>query len=680
MKKILYIILLLISVNGFSQTGFPGTQSMANASTRLLVNGGLEAKRGIINGVFTDTTAANSDYIDFYNGAQIYTRSDRNFWLRDSVLNMWIRMAKFSEVGGTDTHFGNTNLTQTGNRTYAGAGFNYTFNALGNWSFDLNTGSQFNVKSSFFQKLTIDPANNVYAFGDISGEDDNAFLYLNSTPGSARMLFNIDGFETINSEVGRTRIAGRSVPAVVNNESLIDVYTDSIVLKPFNGNLYVDTLELATQDYQLFYDPTTKKVTYEEASAGGGSGTVNTGAPLKAAYYPSAGTTVDDVTGVEYNNTNLLAKFSTQATTDVGVEIKLASSQTANALNISSSGGTADLAFMSSGGELIFGGLSDAGDYDVQSGKGLYVSNVGNSENGLVIDASTTGLGTFSITGGSTNWEIGTRSGLKGVIMTSGAAYNFSFNGIGARHYLTSTGALITGSGVGFFSPDRTLHAYTSTATLNSTVYMARFEHSVFGTQAAGSGVGIEFKNTGIISSTIESIATDVTAASEDFDVVIKTMAAGSAADEKFRITSDGRLYGKALHNNSGSVTGTSNQYIASGTQTPTATNGTNVSGSTPGMEQWVRVGNVVHVTGFIQIDCSSSAVASDIDLSLPIASSFTNTTQLSGVVIEAVSGVASPGHGTISSNDTNDRVTIIFTPRADTNLNYRYTYSYQIL
>src|SRR5688572_28279964 len=98
MKKILLLLLIIISVNGLAQ--FPATQSQGTINTKVVSNGGFEAKKGLINGVFADTTAANADYIDFYNGAQIYTRSDRRFWLRDSVLNMWIRMAKFSEVGG----------------------------------------------------------------------------------------------------------------------------------------------------------------------------------------------------------------------------------------------------------------------------------------------------------------------------------------------------------------------------------------------------------------------------------------------------------------------------------------------------------------------------------------------------------------------------------------------------
>src|SRR6187402_1805226 len=114
MKKLIIAILTLISINSLAQ--FPVTQSMGTANTKVVSNGALQAVRGVINGVFTDTTAANSDQIDFYNGAQIWTRSDRNFWLRDSALNMWVKMAKSSNVGG----FFNPNQTSTGNTAHDG--------------------------------------------------------------------------------------------------------------------------------------------------------------------------------------------------------------------------------------------------------------------------------------------------------------------------------------------------------------------------------------------------------------------------------------------------------------------------------------------------------------------------------------------------------------------------------
>lgn len=96
MKKIFLFILIIISINGLAQ--YPITQSMASANTRLQVNGAVDARKGLINGVYVDTSAANSDQIDFYDGAQIWTTSDNNIWLRDAALSIWIRMAKFSDV------------------------------------------------------------------------------------------------------------------------------------------------------------------------------------------------------------------------------------------------------------------------------------------------------------------------------------------------------------------------------------------------------------------------------------------------------------------------------------------------------------------------------------------------------------------------------------------------------
>jgi hypothetical protein len=98
---------------------------------------------------------------------------------------------------------------------------------------------------------------------------------------------------------------------------------------------------------------------YDLTSGGGGSGTVNTGSALKAAYYPSAGTTVDDVTGVEYNNTGLLAKFSAQATTDTALHIRLQSSATAPPFIISSAGTVGGIMSVSPSGKTLINTTND---------------------------------------------------------------------------------------------------------------------------------------------------------------------------------------------------------------------------------------------------------------------------------------------------------------------------------
>ncbi len=137
------------------------------------------------------------------------------------------------------------------------------------------------------------------------------------------------------------------------------------------------------------------------------------------------------------------------------------------------------------------------------------------------------------------------------------------------------------------------------------------------------------------IGATIESVVTDVTSTSEDFDLLFKTMSAGTTANEKLRITSDGRLYGTSIHNNAGAVTGTTNQYIASGTYTPTLTNVANVTLSQNYPSQWIRVGNVVTVSGAIGVTITTNGIAVIIRFTLPIPSSISGISNIAGVACD---------------------------------------------
>lgn len=127
----------------------------------------------------------------------------------------------------------------------------------------------------------------------------------------------------------------------------------------------------------------------------------------------------------------------------------------------------------------------------------------------------------------------------------------------------------------------------------------------------------------------------------------------GTSSATRFVMTNDGRLYGTALHNNAGAVTGTANQYIASGTYTPTLTSVLNVTSTTARVCQWLRVGNVVTVSGSANVTFTASS-AGQIDISLPIASNFTTVGQCSGVGSQdQTSGNFT---GVITCDTTNDR------------------------
>lgn len=84
-------------------------------------------------------------------------------------------------------------------------------------------------------------------------------------------------------------------------------------------------------------------------------------------------------------------------------------------------------------------------------------------------------------------------------------------------------------------------------ATTNAVTQALRVSHTTSGTPANNIGVGIEFEaetsaSNNEVGATIEAVAVDATAASEDFDLVFKTMAAGAAAAERMRLKSTGSI------------------------------------------------------------------------------------------------------------------------------------------
>jgi len=136
----------------------------------------------------------------------------------------------------------------------------------------------------------------------------------------------------------------------------------------------------------------------------------------------------------------------------------------------------------------------------------------------------------------------------------------------------------------------------------------------------------------------------------------------------------DGRLYGTALHNNANAITGTTNQYIASGTYTPALTVLSNITSSTIAQCQYIRVGNVVTVSGQLLITPTATATISNFLLALPIASTIANTSNLGGsgtfdtnAIVNAVSIVGNIGNNEayfqfISSGTTSTPLAFSFT------------------
>lgn len=138
-----------------------------------------------------------------------------------------------------------------------------------------------------------------------------------------------------------------------------------------------------------------------------------------------------------------------------------------------------------------------------------------------------------------------------------------------------------------------------------------------------------------------------------------------------------GRLSGTALHNNGSSPTGTTNQYVASGTYTPTLTGVTNVAASTARKCQWIRVGNVVSVSGSFDID-PTAAAATALGISLPIASNLALATDLGGTM--AGDSSAAIEAGAIRGDAANDRAEVTYTAVNVANHTCSFSFQYEVL
>jgi len=119
---------------------------------------------------------------------------------------------------------------------------------------------------------------------------------------------------------------------------------------------------------------------------------------------------------------------------------------------------------------------------------------------------------------------------------------------------------------------------------------------------------------------------------------------------------------------------------LASGTYTPTLTLGLNLMASTPSPCQWMRVGNVVTVSGLVTIDPASASIFSSLYISLPVASNFTANDQCAG----AGSGLGFIAAGLpcagILADTAGDRAEFVVVPPTAVNHSYAFTFTYQIL
>lgn len=117
--------------------------------------------------------------------------------------------------------------------------------------------------------------------------------------------------------------------------------------------------------------------------------------------------------------------------------------------------------------------------------------------------------------------------------------------------------------------------------------------------------------------------------------------------------------------------------YAYSGTYTPTLDNTTNVAASTAYVCQYMRVGNVVTVSGKVDIDVTTTATDFVLGVTLPIASAFTEEEQCAGALIQAIAANVK-ADGYVRADATNDRA--YFAGQSVGTANYSWFFSFTYL
>jgi hypothetical protein len=181
--------------------------------------------------------------------------------------------------------------------------------------------------------------------------------------------------------------------------------------------------------------------------------------------------------------------------------------------------------------------------------------------------------------------------------------------------------------------------------------------------------------------------AENFTSTAQGTKVAIRTTATGTTSTaDRLTIESNGdvvvesgRLYGMALHNNASALTGTTNQYVGSGTYTPTYTNVANVSATTASTAQWLRVGNVVTVSGRLNVATTAAApTVTQLRMSLPIASAFAGVHQCAGQGGRQSAGAIEPI--SINADTVNDEALLTFYATATASVGTTFQFSYIVI
>jgi hypothetical protein len=121
---------------------------------------------------------------------------------------------------------------------------------------------------------------------------------------------------------------------------------------------------------------------------------------------------------------------------------------------------------------------------------------------------------------------------------------------------------------------------------------------------------------------------------------------------------------------------------VFSGTYTPTLTNTTNVSSSTAFVCQYMRVGNVVTVSGRVDITPTAISTTTILQLTVPVASNFTSSENARGTSSLASGTAAETGNGcgAVYSESSSQLVNLRHASTTTGSRSHSFTFTYRIL
>lgn len=111
----------------------------------------------------------------------------------------------------------------------------------------------------------------------------------------------------------------------------------------------------------------------------------------------------------------------------------------------------------------------------------------------------------------------------------------------------------------------------------------------------------------------------------------------------------------------------------SSGTYTPTLTNTTNVTSSTPTVTAYLRIGNVVHVAGTVTIQ-TTGVGTTELRMALPVASDFANASECAGTLSNGAV------HGYVNGNAANNVASFNFSAAGAVSSPYVFMFTYQVI